>query len=246
MIPFTTRLATSWQTGRRIRSIFSLSLRASLVAGFSIVLGLLVFVGALAIMGEHTTIGDFDQLLTRDLKTAELSQQSVIAMMKARRYEKDFLLMSRGFGFDEAKSRYVTLLQANLADARESLAELSSLPGNPEATQQIQSAVEAIDNYQNAFLKVVTLYGQLGWVDTGLEGQFRDSAHQSVALLIPAQDGELVIDLLSVRRHEKDYILRGREVDSQAVRQTLAGFRRDVASAALAAERKAKLTRQAD
>jgi diguanylate cyclase (GGDEF)-like protein/PAS domain S-box-containing protein len=243
---FATRLAASFRTVRSIRSVYPLSLRASLIAGFSIVLGLLVFVGSLAIMAERTTISNFNTLLATDIKTADLSQKSVIAMMKARRYEKDFLLMYREFGFDEAKSRYVTLLQANLADARDSLAEMSRLTGDPEETQHIQSAAQAIDNYQNAFLGVVTLYGQLGFIDTGLEGQFRDNAHQIESLLNSVKDGKLIIDLLSIRRREKDYLLRGRDADSQAVRQTLAQFRRDVASAAIAAEQRVKLTSLAD
>jgi PAS domain S-box-containing protein len=246
MKPFTIQHVPSWRTGSRIRSAFSLSLRTVLVVGFSIVLGLLGFVGSLAIIGEHTTIVAFNKLLATDIKTADLSQQSVTAMMKARRSEKDFLLKYREFGFDEARSRYVTLLQANLADARESLADLRSLTGTPETTREIQSAVQAIDNYQNAFLTVVTLYGQLGFVDTGLEGQFRDYAHQIEALLNPATNATLVIDLLSIRRHEKDYLLRGRDIDSHAIRKSLAQFKMDVATAGISTELKAKLTRLAD
>lgn len=247
MNTFATRLAASYRTGWRIGSNFSLGLRASLLIGFGTILGLLAFLGVLAIMGERTTIADFNRMLTVDMKMDDVGQDSVIAMMKARRYEKDFLLMYREFGFNEAKSRYVTLFQANLADARRLLAEMGDLSGDPETIQQVQRATQAIDHYENAFLSVVALYGQLGFVDTGLEGEFRDNARQIEALLLVLPTHrELTIDLLSIRRHEKDYLSRGRDADSQATRQALARFRTDVATTSFAAERRAKLTSLAD
>jgi diguanylate cyclase (GGDEF)-like protein/PAS domain S-box-containing protein len=247
MNTFATRLAASYRTSWRTRANFSFGLRASLLIGFGIILGLLTFLGVLAIMGERSTIADFNKLLTVDMKMDDVGQDSALAMMKARQYEKDFLLRYREFGFNEAKSRYVTLLQANLANARGLLAEMGHLSGDPETVQQVQRAVQAIDHYENAFLSVVALYGQLGFVDTGLEGQFRDNAHQIEALLLASpKERELIIDLLSIRRLEKDYLLRGRDVDSKATGQALAQFRTDVASAAIASERKAKLTSLVD
>jgi diguanylate cyclase (GGDEF)-like protein/PAS domain S-box-containing protein len=242
----TARQLASYLTGGRARSGFFLSLRASLIIGFGIVLGLLASLGAVAIMGERSTIANFNRLLAVDMKLDDLGQDSVSAMMKARRYEKDFLLMYREFGFDEAKSRYITLLQANLADARRSLTEMGNLSDSAETTQHVRSAIGAIDNYENALLAVVTLYGQLGFVDTGLEGQFRDSAHQLESLLESAKERELTVNLLSIRRREKDYLLRGRDIDSQAVRQAIARFRTEVGTASIAPERKTRLTSLAD
>ena len=222
-------------------SAFSLSLRAALGLGFGSVLGLFVLVGTVAVISERSTVGDFNRLLAVHVMTAELGQKSVSAMMKARRYEKDFLLKYREFGFGEAKSRYVTLLQANLEDARQALADMGNLSRNPETTRQIVHATEAINHYESAFLAVVALYGQLGFVDTGLEGEFRETAHQMEVLFDPVRRRELGIDLLSIRRHEKDYLSRGRNVDSQAVFVALAQFQKDVASAPLPRAATAKL-----
>ncbi|HWZ47657.1 MAG TPA: diguanylate cyclase [Herbaspirillum sp.] len=247
MNTFAARLAASYRTGWRIPANFSLGLRASLLIGFGIILGFLAFLGVLAFMGERSTIADFNKLLTVDMKMDDVGTDSMIAMMKARRYEKDFLLMYREFGFNEAKSRYVTLLQANLTDARQLLVEMGSLSGDPETIQQAQRTTQAIDHYENSFLSVVALYGQLGFIDTGLEGKFRDNAHQIEALLLAApKERQLLVDLLSMRRREKDYILRGRDFDSRATRQAIAQFKTDVTSAAMASEQKAKLISLAD
>jgi diguanylate cyclase (GGDEF)-like protein/PAS domain S-box-containing protein len=141
----------------------------------------------------------------------------------------------------------VTLFQANLADARRSLAEMGHLSGDPETILQVQHAAQAMDHYENAFLSVVALYGRLGFDDTGLEGKFRDNAHQIEGLLLaPPKDRELIVDLLTIRRREKDYLMRGRDFDSQATRQALVQFRTDVASAAMSSERRAKLTSLTD
>lgn len=245
MNAFVTRLAAFFRAERHVFPFSSLSLRAVLIAGFGIVFGLFVFVGALAIMGARTSISDYNKVFAVDIKTADLSQSSVIAMMKARRYEKDFLLSYREFGFDEAKSRYVTLLQANLADARKSLAELNRLVGNPEIADRIRRATQAIDSYENSFLAVVALYGQMGFIDTGLEGQFRGTARQIEVLLTPAERA-LVIDYLSIRRREKDFLLRAPEVNNQPTMAALAQFKKDVAVATMSAERKAQLTKLAD
>ena len=240
------RSARQWVGEQRSGTVFFLSLRATLIAGFGIVLVLLASVGTLAIMGERATIADFNKLLAVDIKMADLSQKSVIAMMKARRYEKDFLMLYREFGFQEAKSRYVTLLQANLADARLCLAEMNSLTLNPTAKDQIRIASHAIGNYENSFLAVVVLHGQLGFIDTGLQGQFRDNAHQIEALLDLIGEPQLMVDLLSLRRREKDYLLRGRDTDNQATHQALTRFRKDLASAVIKPEQRVKLAGLAD
>ena len=100
MNTFAARLAASYRTGWRIPANFSLGLRASLLIGFGIILGFLAFLGVLAFIGERSTIADFNKLLTVDMKMDDVGTDSMIAMMKARRYEKDFLLMYREFGFD--------------------------------------------------------------------------------------------------------------------------------------------------
>ena len=221
---------------RRIDALFPLSLRAALILGFSLVLGLFVLVGVFAVISERTTIRDFNRLLAVDIRTAELGQKSVSAMMKARRYEKDFLLMFREFGFAEAKSRYLTLLQANLADTRESLAEMGALDASPETARHIARATQAINSYENSFLSVVALYGQLGFIDAGLEGEFREAAHRIEALLDGPGQRELSISLLTMRRYEKDYLVRRRAVDSAQVQAALMQFEKNLASAAIPGE----------
>ncbi|MGS0742791.1 diguanylate cyclase domain-containing protein [Glaciimonas sp. GG7] len=220
--------AQLWRKIRHIFSIGSLTLRVCLVAGFGVVLGLFFLVAALAIVGERTTVDDFNHLLEVDVKTAVLSQKSIVSMMNARRYEKAFLMTYHEFGFEETKSRYVMLLQAELAAARISLAQMRQLVGNPDAVQQIAHVAEAIDHYETDFLAVVELHGQLGYIDSGLEGEFRDTADHIEALINKTADPELMIAFLTLRRYEKNYVLRTREIDSRAAETALVEFKKAV------------------
>lgn len=240
MIAIYKKCAQLWQKIRALCTFPALNLRVSLIVGFGVVLGLFTLVGVLGIVGERTTIGEFNKLLAVDIRTAGLSQRSVIAMMKARRYEKAFLMTYHEFGFEEAKSRYVTLLQANLADARQALDEMRLLAGNPEVTGQIAQAVAAIDQYERAFLATVNLHGKLGYIDTGLEAEFRDRGNQIEAMLDPVKEPALLIDLLTIRRREKNYLWRGRDLDSQSTQQAIAQFKQDV-NASIVGEKRRKL-----
>ena len=228
-----------------ICTVPSMSLSGSLAAGFGVVLGLFALVLAFAILGERTTVADFNKLLAVDIKTAGLSEKSVVAMMNARRYEKAFLMTYHEFGFEEAKSRYLTLMQANLADARQSLKDIRQLVSAPRSVEQLRLAVNGIDNYEKAFIAVVNLHGRLGYIDTGLEGEFRDMGRQMEALLIPGKEPVLIIDILTLRRHEKDYLWRGRGIDNQAVQLALTHFRKDILLG-VKGDRKKKLFELAD
>jgi len=64
--------------------------------------------------------------------------------------------------------------------------------------------------YEQSFASVVDLTKQRGFVDTGLEGEFR-KAVQTIEAKIYDREGlePLVITMLQIRRREKDYLLRG-------------------------------------
>jgi diguanylate cyclase (GGDEF)-like protein/PAS domain S-box-containing protein len=205
----------------------SISLRAVLGWGFGQVLSLVGIIGILAIVEQQASTRQFSELLDRDLRAAETGQKIVVAMASARRFEKDFLIFHKEFGFAEAKSRYITLLQANLAHARENLSKLDLLIGDSGTKRRISAVLVAITRYENAVLSAVDLQGQLGYIDTGIEGRFRLLAHEMEAMLGSKSPSQMV-SLLSVRRGEKDYLLRGREIDVQSVRARVAQFKREV------------------
>lgn len=72
------------------------------------------------------------------------------------------------------------------------------------ASQDVDSLKNGLINYQNIFKNATALYKVKGFKDAGLEGSMRTAVHQlEHASFLPD-----LKPLLSLRRHEKDFILR--------------------------------------
>jgi hypothetical protein len=168
---------------QRFAWIHRLSLRSWLAIGFNSVIALALVVAAASLLTEERFVGAVQRLLAVDGRIAALSQGSNVAMLKARRAEKDFLIYRREFGFDEAKSRYVTLLRTHLAEVRQNMAEIRELNTEPEAIERTRSIDRAVMQYEAGFLAIVDLYGALGFFNTGLEGRLRAKARELEAIV---------------------------------------------------------------
>jgi diguanylate cyclase (GGDEF)-like protein/PAS domain S-box-containing protein len=222
------------------------SLQAWLAIGFNTVIALTLVVAAAALLTQERFVGAVHKLLAVDGRIASLSQGSNIAMLKARRAEKDFLIYRREFGFDEAKSRYVTLLRTHLAEVRQNMAEIRGLTAEPEAIGHTQAIDRAVLQYEAGFLAIVDLYGTLGHFNTGFEGALRQKAREIEATLGSSGPDRLRANLFALRRHEKEFVLRGFDRQVDAFAQGVAHFRADIAAVSLSAERREELGRLAN
>lgn len=92
-------------------------------------------------------------------------------------------------------------------------------------------------DYRRDFLAATDSIKRLGFIDTGLEGDFRVRA-RAIEALAPVT---LRADLLQMRRMEKDYLLRGRSQDAAALYQAETRFRASLARTALPAPLRAQL-----
>lgn len=112
-----TKPLKSWLSG--------LGIRKRLLLGFSLT-GLL-FAAALvaALLSAQRSDSASRQLVFVDGRISSLSDKVEIAVERARRREKDFLLYHRSLGFNEARNRYVTLVAESVAEARGALAEIT-------------------------------------------------------------------------------------------------------------------------
>lgn len=217
------------------------NLRTILWAGFGIVIGLTLLVGILSLIAQFRSIERIDKLTEVDLRIDDLSELARAAMLSARRAEKDFLLYRNEFGFDEAKSRYITQVQTHVADIREYMAQIRGLTDDPAAHRYTAAIEKAAAEYEAGLMKVVALYRQLGYVTTGIEGEMRRSVHAIESIVQEGKLESLMVHLLTLRRHEKDFILRGKHLYVKALAEEAARFQDDVAAAALPQPVKQKL-----
>lgn len=218
-----------------------LSLRAKLALGFGTLLGLMLIGGTTALLSHAYALRTVEAFLEGDHRIAELSLESSAAMGKARRYEKEFLLKAQVFSYEEARSRYATLVASQLDLVRENMTAIRSLTGSVEINAESRAIEDVTRLYEAGFLRTVALYGRLGRVDVGLEGQVRARAHAIENLLAQDAPDKLRADLLTLRRHEKDFILRGLSRHAEEFEAAAGRFAKDVAQAGLTAGRKQEL-----
>lgn len=201
---------------------------------------------AAVLWSQQRTLSTIETYLNVDNRIDNLALNSYAAMLKARRHEKDFLLKVREFGFFEAKSRYATLLRVSIADMRQNMGEIRGLTDDPEATRMTRLVEEAAGRYEAGFMRVVDLYGLLGKTGTGLEGRLRIKAHEIESIAKRYSDNLLMSDLLNLRRHEKDFLLRGLNLYLQQFSRGLEKLKADTALAKLPAAEVKRIVRLAD
>ena len=132
-----------------------------------------------------------------------------IWMLQARRNEKDFQLRDiRTADFYEKGTG------PNLAQHAKSLDSMLAAIDKLDASHQVKNSKTIADlrssvkAYDVAFGKLVEAYRARGFADWGAEGAWRVAAHDIESRLAELKNPALTISLLSVRRHEKDYLLR--------------------------------------
>lgn len=191
------------------RIIRNLSIGEKIGFGFGLV-GLIFLV---VIWQYHDTLrqsmGEFQRL--QDVYVAQkIDMLSIESSMRgAGQSEKEFLLYR-----DEAAAEGV---ESQLQQALSTAADLGGI--DPESTPVATRIIELLEIYQRKFQAVVQGWRKMGLDhNSGLQGRFRDVAHELEAMA-GRFDGErsglqerpvsgLAIHILQLRRREKDYLLR--------------------------------------
>ncbi len=191
----------SWITRFHSR-LNSLSLRQQIVA---VALSGLIVVGAIYLVGwtidtRVQSTADQNAELTR--KVSALSED----MLRARQIATDFL-QKRTDALIEAHGKLIEQAQAHLA-------EIETLVGSieDERLAQVSAIRPGISMYMTRFNNVVAAQKTLGLNEKlGLQGKLRDAVHQVESRLAQFDQPRLAVLMLMMRRHEKDYMLRGGE-----------------------------------
>ena len=126
--------------------------------------------------------------------------QAEIAMLQARRAEKNFL--------DRKEMVYAARHAQAVGDAKAALALCAQ--ADPELADEIARAEALLDDYLGQFEALVLFMRTLGLTERdGLQGDLRQAVHEAEARITQARSDALLAALLTLRRHEKDFILRG-------------------------------------
>jgi methyl-accepting chemotaxis protein len=222
-----------------------LNIRNKLLLAFAFVLVLTIGVGVIAVISQNNAQAAVRELLGVHVLQTELVLQTKNALLTARRGEKDYLLRYKELGFEEARATYVTQVQTQVIAIHDNVTEFKNLEDEEEDIAISEAVDQAIAEYETIFLETVGLIEQRGYVDVGLEGQFRGKVHEIEAIVEEFGLDQLTIDMLTMRRQEKDYMLRGNEKYVTALHEATAKFQNDVATTELSLDEKEQLTKLA-
>ncbi|MEQ8504182.1 MAG: methyl-accepting chemotaxis protein [Rhodospirillales bacterium] len=133
---------------------------------------------------------------------AELSEQVEIESLQMRRSEKDFLLRN--------DLKYAERYEQHEAKMVELLGEVRALPVAATQADAITGLDTAVKKHLNQFRLVVQQRQDLGLDEKqGLKGKLRSAVHGVETKLKEANLDGLTVKMLMMRRHEKDFMLRG-------------------------------------
>jgi len=223
----------------------SYTIGRKLLLAFGLLGILMLVVGVVAFRGLNGVQTSYKHALEDggELRSASLKLSN--DLLTSRRHEKDFLLRWTEQGFDTASANYVVSNQESTAAMLEDIDTLSTFAPTvgetfPETYSQahyvsdlavLKSSTEIYEEY---FQKTVQLIQEKGFQDTGLEGQFRDAVH-AIEDRIYNREGldPLVVTMLSIRRHEKDYLLRGDQTYIDQTHESVAELKRQISASSL-------------
>ena len=181
-----------------LRITQKLSVLLGVTLGSFAIIGVLyaVFVGTVAYdRSKLDRVNAFSQLVT-DVQ---------IGGLLARRHEKDFLLR-----------RDSTYVQQHADAMKGVFADLDKLPalGIADDAQlaEIGSVRQSLQTYQASFKTVSDKAVELGLDEnSGIQGAFRDQVHAVEADVQGINNPVLMVSMLMMRRHEKDFLLREKD-----------------------------------
>ncbi len=184
-----------------------MKISTKIAGGFALVsIVLLVAIGIYHTALRNSVAG-YEKLLASEGTMKSYSAQIEIEMLLARRGEKDFLIRK-----DMKYPEKVRNAIGKLTENAKILEEIDRKAGDEQGVLAAQDIVRYANTYLAAFDSIVEAWQRRGLSHkSGLQGQFRDVAHNLAKAAHKHQVGDLYLALLQVRRYEKDYERTGSE-----------------------------------
>lgn len=178
-----------------------ISVRIGILAAMGVVS--VVILGTTYLVGDiRTSAASADKIENAEL--AQLAMSVEIGALQMRRNEKDFLLRS--------DMKYVERYEEAALNVLDALDAMKSMPAAADVQAEIETIEQGITAHIGQFRSVVSLSQQLGLDENqGLQGRLRAAVQAVEAKLQEADLNVLTIKMLMMRRHEKDFMLRGAE-----------------------------------
>ena len=222
---------------QRFLSRFSIRLQVALVAAIGVV-GLLAMSG-LYFAGDARLAAQQHRLAEAHEARAALGDLEN-TLLEARRAEKDFLL--------RREERYVARHAEVAKPAAARTGEIAARLTDAALAARVRALKPGIEQYAGQFAAAVDGQKRLGLDEkSGLNGRLRAAVHEVESQLGKHQEWRLATLMLQMRRHEKDFMLRGDRRYGEQMQQRAAEFAEALPNSAVpAAERPAIAAKMAE
>ena len=191
------------------------------------VLGL-VLVGGLYLSGSWSQ-ARFQKTADEASALADANDRLSIKMLEARRAEKDFLLRS-----DDKYAKAHGDIVKTIAESFDDIARRLAAAGQAELLNQTRAARDTYEQYVKHFGALVDSARKLGLNENdGLQGALRKAVHGIESAAIELKDVKIEARMLTMRRHEKDFMLRRDPKYGDEMNKAATDFARALAESAI-------------
>ena len=178
----------------------NLSLTAKFAVVFTIVFTLFLLLLIKFSKSEKQVIERYSTLIDNEILVVETVMELEVFMLECERSEKDFLLYKDLKNRDNVNKYYSKLIKR--------VEKILSKEGkvDPKIIKFAQKIKTNSEKYYNSFKELVKAWERKGLTHSeGLQGDFRNKVHEWASLVNTLTVDDLYIELLQIRRYEKDF-----------------------------------------
>ncbi len=220
----------------------NLKMANKLFLGFGLV-GLIFIIVVLQYQKTLTGVrDDYGRLVHLVEEKKALSMDIGIALLQARRSEKDFRL--------RLDTKYVDQVTKQVEEGQNFASKLSEVEtrlGNKAGVAEAEKISALFGKYQDGFEELAETQVTIGLDEnSGLNGESRDAAHNLEGVLNDFDTDMLFVTMLEARRREKDFQLRKDPKYIGEVKETMDRFKGHLEDSPLSDALKGDYARKAD
>jgi methyl-accepting chemotaxis protein len=211
---------------------FKISVQISIIGAIGII-GLMA-VGAVYLQANATQAA-YGLITAQAVKAESLVADLSMGMLQARRHEKDFQL--------RRKPEFLDQHEAAMNRIAGKLTALASMPQEASNAALIKKVESGVQSYAAAFTEMGRSTKAAGLDETqGYLGELRNAVHGVEQALKQVNHLDVMVPMLMMRRHEKDFLARLDPAYANEVKQRLPEFQTALDAAGLAPALRTELT----
>jgi methyl-accepting chemotaxis protein len=224
----------------------NLKIQAKLMVAFIIILMITIIVSLMSVRTTSKLNRSVDAMMANEVKQTDLANTIQKISIEAHNTDQQYMLEFKTLGFAAARTQLVTKVEDKVRKIKAAITELRGFNQDETSQSLLDQAAANTENFRKSFLETVGNIEKRGFKDEGLEGEFRKKVHSIEAAVDAIHNDHLAVDMLMIRRHEKDYLLRGEHQYVTKVSEAVDKLKADVDAARLERSKTEEIDQLAD